>query len=565
MKKYFIFPILWILSYASAQSFEWGKTFGGISDDVVRHMVVDDAGNSYTVGYFANTAIFGEGQNQASVTAEGLSDIFISKVNPEGELVWVKSYGALDNDYANGISLDDDGNIYVTGVFQQTVNFNPDGAGGVVTSNGFHDVFILKLDSAGDFIWVKSIGSPNYEEAASISPDNLGNVYVTGFFFSPIDFDPSDGEFVMNSSGTGNAFFMKLDADGNFQWAKQIGGADGSAYGKSVRTLENGNVVILGEFSGITDLNPDGEELIINSAGKDFYLLYLDASGNFLNVYHTSTSSIDAPGRTDVTRFDVDDSGNFYIIGSIFEAVNFDSVNNEEEFTITPDNSFYNGFVLKLNSAGEPQWVKQVEGSDMVFIYSVAVSNDERVHLTGFFTANATFGDFSITQQSDNLYDAFVAEIDTNGQFQSAYSFGGCSGPDGHEIDVDTEGNVYLSSSFHSTVDLNPFDGNQNVTILGEDGYRDIYTIKVKPGNLGITETELGGKIMIYPNPAVNYVQISGKENFADKAFHIYDITGKKVLIGKIDQNQKIALDNLTKGTYVLKIEGANAFKIIKK
>lgn len=565
MKKYFIFPIFWILSYASAQSFEWGKTFGGISDDVVRHMVVDDAGNSYTVGYFANTAIFGEGQNQASVTAKGLSDIFISKVNPEGELVWVKSYGALDNDYTNGISVDDDGNIYVTGVFQQTVNFNPDGAGGVVTSNGFHDVFILKLDSAGDFIWVKSLGSSNYEEAASISPDNLGNVYVTGFFFSPIDFDPSDGEFVMNSSGNGNAFFMKLDADGNFQWAKQIGGAHGSAYGKSVRTLENGNVVILGEFSGITDLNPDGEELIINSAGKDFYLLYLDGSGNFLNVYHTSTSSIEAPGRTDVTRFDVDNSGNFYIIGSIFDAVNFDSVNNEEEFTIAPDNSFYNGFVLKLNSAGEPQWVKQVEGSDMVFIYSVAVSNDERVHLTGFFTANAAFGDFSIMQQSDNLYDAFVAEIDTNGQFRSAYSFGGCSGPDGHEIDVDAEGNVYLSSSFHSTVDLNPFDGNQNVTILGEDGYRDIYTIKVKPGNLGITESELGEKIMIYPNPAVNYVQISAKENFADKSFQIYDITGKKVLIGKIDQNQKIALDNLTKGIYVLKIEGANAFKIIKK
>ncbi|SMC84171.1 SBBP repeat-containing protein [Moheibacter sediminis] len=564
MKKYFIFPIFWIFSYyASAQTFEWGKTFGGESDDVVRNMIADDAGNSFTTGYFSHTAHFGEGSNQVSVSSNGLSDIFLSKINPQGEVVWVKSFGGLDNDYANGISLDNDGNIYLTGAFQQTVNFNPGGNGGLLVSNGFHDMFILKLDPEGNFIWVKSIGSPDYEESISISADISGNVYLTGYYFSAIDFDPSDGEFIMNSSGNGDAFILKLNPNGEFQWAKKIGG-EGSAYGKSVKTLENGNILALGEFSGNCDLNPNAEELIINSAGKDIYLVQLDESGNFLDAYHSSSSLPEEPGNAETTRLDIDSDGNIYVIGSIFGKVNFDPENNQELFTISPESFFYNGFVLKLSSEGIPQWVKKVGGSSMVFIYDVAVFED-KTYFTGYFNADAIFDGISINQQSDNFMDAFVAEIDSDGQFISAYPFGGSGGPDGHDVEVDALGNIYLASSFHQTVDIDPLEGEFNVTVLGEDGYRDIYIIKLNPENLSVNELETGDKLIIYPNPAADVIYLKGNNNIINKGYTIYNLAGQKLKNGTVESSEKIDLTNLNSGMYILKLNNGQSFKIIKK
>lgn len=566
MKKYFIFPIFWILSYyASAQTFEWGKTHGGDGDDVVRNMIVDAAGNSFTIGYFSHTAYFGEGANQVSLISNGLSDIFLSKVNAEGELLWVKHFGGVDNDYANGISLDSVGNIYLTGAYQQTVNFNPGGNDGLLTSNGFQDLFILKLDAEGDFIWVKSIGSDNYEESNSISADAEGNVYLTGYYFTGFDFDPSEEEFIMNStSGNGDAFVLKLNSNGEFQWAKQIGGTSG-VYGKSIKTLPNGNVLILGEFSGSCDLNPNSEELIVNAAGKDIYLLQLDQAGNFLGVYHTSSSTVETPGNAETTRFDVDADGNIYVIGSIMGAVNFDPENNQEQFTLASEGFFFNGFVLQLNNEGIPQWVKQVGGGNMVFVYDVATSNSGKTYLTGYFNTDAVFDEIIITQQSENYLDAFVAEIDSNGKFVSAYPFGGSSGPDGHDIALDAEGNIYLASSFHATVDINPLEGEQNVTVLGEDGYRDIYLIKLKPGNLNVNEWEPGNKLTVYPNPTNEIIYFKGSEDLINKKYEIFNLSGQKLKSDRIKSDGEISLIDLSSGIYILKIEGGNAFKIMKK
>lgn len=549
---------------AKAQSFEWGKQFGGDGDDVVRNMVVDNEGNTYITGYFWYTIVFSTEPNEISITSNGFSDIFLAKVNKDGDVVWAKNFGGNDNDYANGISLDAEGNILLTGAFQQTANFNPSGGGGVLTSNGVQDIFVLKLNPEGNFIWVKGFGSSNYEESESVSYDAAGNIYLAGYFFSEIDFDPSSAEYIMTPTSTsGNGFIMKMNGLGEFEWAKQIGGTD-SAYTKFIKVMENGEIYVLGSYTGTCDLNPGPDEFLVTSAAKDIYVLHLDSSGNFLNV-HTS-AALDESGNTEVFRLDVDSFGDIYVIGNFVGTIDFDPLETGQgDFTLTSDSFFYNGFLLKMKSSGEAAWVKKVGGSDMILMYDVAVSEQNDIFLTGFFTADANFDTITILQESPNLMDAFVAQINRNGEFQSAYPFGGTDGGDGHEIEIGPSNTLNLSSSFHQTVDLNPLEGEQFVTITGEDGYRDIYVIKLEAGTLGLNTISEFDKVQFFPNPAENNVKIIGNESFAGKEYKVYDVTGKKVSHGEIDFMQQIPLHTLSKGTYVLIIDSYYRFKVIKK
>lgn len=550
----------------TAQSFDWGKKFGGISEDTVRDMVVDNQGNCYITGYIARTAIFQEGTNPISITTYGqfgFFDIYVAKINALGVVLWVKNFGNAEHDYGNGISLDAQGNIYVTGCFQLTTDFNPGGQGGVMTSNGFQDLFVLKLDQNGNFIWVKGFGSANYEESLSAATDAAGNVYLAGTFFSSIDFDPSDNEYIMNvTSDTANGFLMKMNAAGEFQWAKQFG-ASGTTYSKFVKVAENGDIYVLGEFTGDCDLNPAADgEFLVESAGKDVYITHLDASGNFLNAYRSAAA--DQAGNADTSRLDVDASGNVYLIGNFIGSVDFDPAQaGTGEFTLAAESFFYNSFVLKMNAAGTPLWIKKITGNNMTLVYDVSVSDQNAIFISGYFTGVAEFDAINIAQQSGGLMDSFYAQLNENGEFQLAYPFAGTGGADTHQIEAGPENSIYLTSAYHETVDLDPFEGELMVTNSAE-GYANIYLVKLTAGNLGVTENPIAQNTAIYPNPAANFVQINGKENFAGKAFKLYDINGRQILEGRFDHQQKITLNNLSKGSYILTVEDKHHFRLIK-
>jgi len=549
----------------TAQTFNWGKSFGGISEDTVRNMVVDSQGNCYITGYFAKTAIFQEGQNPISLSTDifGFSDIYVAKINAEGVVLWAKSFGGPDHDYGNGIALDAQGNILITGIFTQTAMFNPGGEGGELTSNGFQDLFVLKLNQDGNFIWVKGFGSPNYEESVSVATDATGNVYLTGYFFSSIDFDPSENEYIMNvTSDSSNGFIMKMNAAGEFVWAKQIG-ASGASYSGSVKVAQNGEIYVLGAFTGATDLNPAANgEFLVESAGKDIYLLRLDATGNFLNAY--TSAVLNESSTTEAPRFTTDALGNIFIIGNFMGTVNFDPMQNGSGFTLSTDGFLYNSFVLKISPEGTPAWVKKITGNGMTLTYDIAVSAQNNILISGYFTGSAEFGTINIAQQSPNYMDSFFAKMNANGEFQSANSFAGTGGADGHEIELGPENSIYLSSAYHETVDLNPLEGELTMAAAGNEGYADIYLIKLTDEVLGLPENHTASNTVIYPNPAGNFIQIAGKENFAGQGYQLYDISGRQVLKGTFDHQQKIILNDLSKGSYILVVGDRHRFKLIK-
>ena len=144
----------------------------------------------------------------------------------------------LNHDEGTSIAVDATGNVFTTGYFFSTSDFDPGTGTFNLTSLGLDDIFVSKLDALGNFVWTKQWGGTSAENSYSIAVDASGNVLTTGSFqSSTVDFDPGPGTFNLTSTGNRDIFVSKLDASGNFVWATSMGGGgtsvDGSGNGKN--------------------------------------------------------------------------------------------------------------------------------------------------------------------------------------------------------------------------------------------------------------------------------------------------------------------------------------------
>src|SRR5207245_7660598 len=129
-----------------------------------------------------------------------------------------------DHSGAHGIAADSAGNVYTTGFFSGTADFDPGPGTFNVISAGGQDIFVSKLDTDGNFIWAKALGGNAQDIGFGIAVDGVGNVMTTGFFFGTADFDPGPGTFNLTSSGLFDTFVSKLYSSGNFVWPSDLGG-----------------------------------------------------------------------------------------------------------------------------------------------------------------------------------------------------------------------------------------------------------------------------------------------------------------------------------------------------
>ena len=257
IKSYLLLTLLLSIKpiFLIAQSYEWGGRFGGGGEDVVKRMYVDAEGNSYTTGYFTDTADFDIGNTEYNLTSNGLYDVFVQKTNTDGNLEWAVNIGGNMFDYGTGITADAQGNVYVTGYFDETVDFDPGAGEWLLTSQGGGDVFILKLNSNGEFVWAKSIGGLDYEESTAIGVDPNGNVYLLGYLYATVDFDPGLGEVLMSSSGLSDTFLLRLNNTGDFDYVYTYGG-DGIDLALDMVVKNENEIFLSGYFNGTTDLDP---------------------------------------------------------------------------------------------------------------------------------------------------------------------------------------------------------------------------------------------------------------------------------------------------------------------
>lgn len=535
---------------AIGQTYQWGGSFGGVGDDVVRAMAVDDEGNVYTTGYFTDTADLDPTENQSILVSNGFFDIFIQKVDPDGNLVGAFGFGGEFFDYGTGIEVDGEGNIYLTGVYQETVDFDPSNQTFELTSLGAEDIFALKLSPQGQLIWAVSMGSPAYEEPVSIGTDDEGNVYIGGYFSSAGDYDPGEGEFELTSNGSQDAFVVKLDENGQFVWAYNVGGAQQELL-LGMDVSPEGDVFLTGPFSSTVDFDPSTsveERTPISSS--DSFVLKLNTDGEF--VYVTTFGGVGSATAYDVA---IDSDGNAFAAGSFTGSFStgFDSPITSLEFE--------DAFVVKIDAIGDVLWAAAFQGLNFQNAYDVNTDPNGNVVLAGYFGGEVDFDPsdeaFLLAKESSEPFDAFVTLLDSDGELIYAANFGGSNFTEHHGVDTDSEGNIYLSAAYQNTVDINPDpDAADNVSVVA---FRDSYLIKLSPSPVSVSNEELP-EISLYPNPAKESIAVNG---LSGTHFRIVDALGKTVRQG-ILISERINIHDLAKGLYLFQVDGFRSAKFIK-
>jgi len=338
---------IFISKLNASGNFVWAKQMGGASDALGQSIAIDGSGNVYTTGSFQGVSDFDPGPGTFTLTTVGGEDIFVSKLDALGNFVWAKQMGGAIGDRGISITTDGLGNAYTTGRFQGTSDFDPGPGTFTLSPAGSYDIFISKLDASGNFVWAKQMGGATLEEGYSITTDGSGNVYTTGYFQGVADFDPAPGTFTLSSVGSDDVFISKLDASGNFVWAKQMGGTtnDGSY---SIALDSFGNIYTTGFFEGIVDFDPGLGTFTLNSIGgnADVFISKLDAMGNFVWAKQMEGTSFEYGHSIAIDGF-----GNIYSTGAFAGNTDFDP--GPGTFTLSPTGG-YDIFVHKISQCIAP-------------------------------------------------------------------------------------------------------------------------------------------------------------------------------------------------------------------
>lgn len=275
---------IFLTKYDSAGNYQFTLTFPGTSFfNLGKGITSDTAGNIYLCGYFSGDVDFDPTAGQQVLNGAGFKDIFIAKYSSNGLLQWVKQIGNTDDQTAFDISVSTSGSLYITGSFEGTLDFNPGPGINNFSSQGNSDIFILKLDNAGNYIWNKRIGDTDIDEGHRLMLGSSDEIYVTGFFGWTTDFDPGPAVTTLTSVGSDDIFILKMDTMGSFEWARSIGSSNLDE-GIEIRTLTNGDVCTYILFRDAADVDPGNGVNIFSpsSAGySDLALICLDSLGTY--------------------------------------------------------------------------------------------------------------------------------------------------------------------------------------------------------------------------------------------------------------------------------------------
>lgn len=387
--------------------FIWAKQFKGTHSSYINSLALDKSGFAYLAGIFLETVDFDPGPGTYPLTSAGEMDAFYLKLDSSGSFKWAQRIGAAKTDQADGIRLDKTGNIYVTGWFSDTVDFDPDTTVSLKKSRTYWNMFVLKLSASGKFVWVRQFDDCFGERCVI---DSLGNVYTAGTFFNTVDFDPGPATYNLTSNGAYyDVFISKLDSSGNFVWAKRIGGPE-SDQGHFISSDAAGNLYIAGIFDKTVDFNPGTSIFNLTSFGSwDIFVLKLKASGDFVWAKQLGGKLTER-----VNAMHVDPAGNVYVTGEFQKTADLDPGNAVFLVNTFKYEHLYDEFALKLNASGNFQWAKKFGGDleeDANTIYSDASGS---VYIAGHFEGTVNFDSISgniINLVSTGNKDAFICKL----------------------------------------------------------------------------------------------------------------------------------------------------------
>ncbi|MBS3913566.1 MAG: T9SS type A sorting domain-containing protein [Bacteroidetes bacterium] len=613
IKNGFIFMLVGMMgvnAYSQTINFDWAVKAGNSGQDGATDIISDASGNVYVIGNFTGTVDFDPSTSVYNLTSAGDTDVFVLKLDNAGALAWAVRVGGTKRDFGNAITLDGNGNVFITGGFSGIADFDPSSGVFEMTSiphktlvyktilSDKSDAFILKLDNSGLFSWAAQVGASGYDFGSDLVADGNGNIWITGEYadYNQIttdtgDFDPSSGIYLLTGGGM---FLLNLDNYGTFISASQFGkvtsgssvgaGSDNFIYSKTFSAQSSGitrdadnNIYLTGKFNFPTDFDPEAGTNSLTNLGEDGFVLKLNSSAQFLFVKRFGGSN----QQCNPAAIGIDQSGNIITTGMFKGAIDFDPGSSSTVLTSNAYNSrksLSNNtsdiFISKLNNVGNYSWVKQIGVSGNDWGMDLAIHANGDIYSTGFFSGKPDFdpasGKAQYYQTSKGNSDVYIMKLLASGTFVWARQLGGTGEDIGKGISILESENtsIYTCGDFNSTVDFDQGSGTFNLTSAG---MRDAFVhsmdeiIGSSPAPLSSLSEPLSAEFKIYPNPAMEMLNFYIPEFEGTGKITLRNFSGSMVkeLTTIHSGYMEYPVAELSTGVYFITLETNNYSKTI--
>lgn len=583
----------------------WVNRIGDIGDETNKSINISGS-SIYITGDFYGTVDFNPGAGIFNMTSVNNRDTYVACFNSlSGNFLWAKQFASIStmaggaNSGGKDIDIDNSGNVYIVGEFADSVDFDP-GLSTFYLYNNITSTYIVKLNSAGNFIWAKQLSGYNNIQGTILKIDSNNNLILIGTFDSTIDFDPNIGVYNLSPIGSSDIYILNLDQNGNFIWAEQIGGIFSSTLARSF-SINNQNMVLVGQFNNTVDFDPSANNYsLVSNGGYDIFVCELDLNGIFNWAINIGNSSAE-------TAYDVkyDAFGDIILTGEFINTVDFDH-------TIS---------VLNLTSWG---------GTD-VFIeklkYCSTVSGVDVVNACNFYTwidgntytASNNSATFNIVGGSANGCDSIVTlNLTINNSNTGTDIITSCNSYTWIDGNTYTSSNntathlltnaagcdslVTLNLTINSVSDITTSVSGISITannttatyqwlncdnsyaiIGGEIGQtfsataNGNYAVEITENGcvdtsscvaittVGILENTFGDKFVVYPNPTSGNFSIDLGAIYENSQISIIDITGKLIDSKIMTQSQIINLSiEEPDGIYIVSIQSGDKKAVVR-
>ncbi len=548
-KSVFLFLLFYFINMnCQTPSFEWvEKLVGNTYTSYGYDCVLDAAGNVYSTGIF---------NNGLSITQ---SDLYVSKHNAAGNLLWIRQFPGINAAIGNGrsIVLDNTGNIYVAGYFNRTVDFDP----GPNTYNlsstlsgtiGYNpDIFLVKLNSSGNFVWVKKIGAESVDTCKSMVIDSGNNLILLGTFNNTVDFDPGTSVHNVTAEGNDDIYALKLNSSGSFVWVKTIG----TAFTETVGTVgvdaannvyfsaTNGNSVqIAGTGSTVFDIVGAGGMLVkMNPAGEFQWVKDIKGiSPNILNV--TPAGKVYYAGLFRGNNKDFDPGANTFLLSSA-------------------NTQLDDGFLSQLDTDGNFVWAKDLDLGTIV--YNIKFDSQSKIYLAGYFDGGYTF---SGPQTQTANEEGFVGKFNAEGTLEWGTSFKQSNSAQNYTLTqvrglaIHSNFDVYTTGNFDGNSDFDPSPTASYMfpTIVSSE--QGIFINKLSQGFLATGGfVDSSQTIQVVPNPGSGKFLLRSKASLYGASLRVFNILGQQVYMESGIGTDAVLIDLTAKKAGVYTIEIMNA------